>query len=67
MHRDLKPEQILFNFDHELKICDFGLSEIYEEPDREKLQKVFKAYNNQENGSEDQFGRYSYDLTETVM
>jgi p38 MAP kinase len=30
IHRDLKPENILINEDCDLKICDFGLTRVYE-------------------------------------
>mmetsp|Transcript_15826 Transcript_15826/g.26470 ORF Transcript_15826/g.26470 Transcript_15826/m.26470 type:complete len:507 (+) Transcript_15826:128-1648(+) len=43
IHRDLKPANILLYENCDLKICDFGLSRIYNDPQADFLAPIFRA------------------------
>ena len=43
IHRDLKPQNLLVNSDCKLKICDFGLSRVIDDPNDPELQKEMVA------------------------
>lgn len=39
IHRDIKPENLLLSHDEVLKVVDFGVSEIFEKPDKMRITK----------------------------